>query len=59
MTNNKNINLDEIVLPDNYKPSEQEEYMNPYVKGHYSAKGLETLGVLAGKRFAEYRNGGR
>ena len=39
--------------------NEQEEYMNPYVKGHYSAKGLETLGVLAGKRFAEYRNGGR
>ena len=37
--------------------NEQEEYMNPYVKGHYSAKGLETLGAAAGKRFAEYRNG--
>jgi len=39
--------------------NEQEEYMNPYVKGHYSAKGLETLGAAAGRRFAEYRNGGK
>lgn len=39
--------------------NENEEYMNPYVKGHYSAKGLEKLGALAGRRFAEYRNGGQ
>ena len=39
--------------------NEQEEYMNPYVKGHYSAKGLETLGAAAGRRFVEYRNGGK
>lgn len=39
--------------------NEQEEYMNPYVKGHYSAKGLEKLGAAAGRRFAEYRNGGK
>ena len=29
------------------------EMMNPYVKGHYSAKGLETLGSLAGAALAE------
>ena len=39
--------------------NEQEEYMNSYVKGHYSAKGLEKLGAVAGRRFAEYRNGGK
>ena len=27
------------------KLNEQSEYMNPYVSGHYSAKGLEKLGV--------------
>lgn len=29
------------------------EMMNPNVKGHYSAKGLETLGTLAGEALAE------
>jgi len=29
--------------------NEQSEYMNPHVKGHYSAKGLETLGSAAAK----------
>lgn len=38
MTNNKNINLDEIVLPDNYKPSEQEEYMNPMQLAYFKKK---------------------
>lgn len=30
------------------------EYMNPYVAGHYSAKGLEKLGVEAGKTLGTY-----
>jgi hypothetical protein len=30
------------------------EYMNPHVLGHYSAKGLETLGREAGKALGEY-----
>ena len=41
MTNNKNINLDEIVLPDNYKPSEQEEYMNPMQLAYFKKKLLD------------------
>lgn len=32
----------------------QSEYMNPYVRGHYSAKGLEKLGFEAGKTLASY-----
>lgn len=32
---------------------EQPVYMNPYVQGHYSAKGLEKLGREAGKALAE------
>lgn len=34
--------------------NEQSEYMNPYVRGHYSAKGLEKLGAEAGKSLANY-----
>ena len=34
--------------------NEQEEYMNPYVKGHYSAKGLEKLGYEAGKSLGNF-----
>lgn len=30
------------------------EYMNPYVAGHYSAKGLEKLGAEAGKTLGTY-----
>ena len=30
------------------------EYMNPHVHGHYSAKGLETLGRLAGETLGKY-----
>lgn len=41
MTNNKNINLDEIVLPDNYKPSEKEEYMNPMQLAYFKKKLLD------------------
>lgn len=29
--------------------NDQNEYMNPYVRGHYSAKGLELLGTTAAK----------
>lgn len=32
----------------------QSEYMNPYVRGHYSAKGLEKLGSEAAKTLANY-----
>ena len=32
--------------------NEQSEYMNPHVRGHYSAKGLERLGDDAGKTLA-------
>ena len=32
------------------------EYMNPYVAGHYSAKGLEKLGDEAGRALGAYRN---
>jgi len=32
----------------------QPEYMNPYVNGHFSAKGLEKLGFEAGKTLAGY-----
>lgn len=35
--------------------NEQPEYMNPNVKGHYSALGLEKLGQEAGKAFAELK----
>ncbi|MBQ2881569.1 MAG: hypothetical protein IJE40_04825 [Clostridia bacterium] len=35
------------------KLNEQAEYMNPYVKGHYSAKGLELLGSTAAKALCE------
>lgn len=44
--------LTEIAVELNKQP----EYMNPHVAGHYSAKGLETLGTLAGQALAEYRN---
>lgn len=33
--------------------NEQPEYMNPYVGGHYSAKGLERLGEESGKTLGE------
>ena len=32
----------------------QPEYMNPFVAGHYSAKGQELLGKTAGKALGEY-----
>lgn len=32
--------------------NKQSEYMNPFVGGHYSAKGLEKLGAEAGKTLA-------
>ena len=35
--------------------NEQPEYMNPNVKGHYSALGLEKLGREAGNALAEFR----
>jgi len=31
---------------------EYRDCMNPYVGGHYSAHGLETLGTLAGESLA-------
>ena len=34
--------------------NEMKEYMNPYVAGHYSAKGLEKLGAEAGKTLGTY-----
>ena len=34
--------------------NEQSEYMNPCVRGHYSAKGLEKLGAEAGKTLANH-----
>ena len=34
--------------------NEQSEYMNPCVRGHYSAKGLEKLGMEAGKTLANH-----
>lgn len=39
--------------------NEIKDYMNPNVRGHYSAKGLEKLGEEAGKALAEYKNGGQ
>lgn len=33
------------------------EYMNPFVKGHYSAKGLELLGATAGEALGKYVKG--
>ena len=48
-------NNDFIMLTDiATKLNEQSEYMNPYVRGHYSAKGLEKLGFEAGKTLASY-----
>ena len=44
------IMLTDIATDLNEKP----EYMNPFVKGHYSAKGLEKLGKTAGKALAEF-----
>ena len=35
--------------------NEQSEYMNPYVRGHYSAKGLETLGNAAAKTLSKIK----
>ncbi len=32
----------------------QKEYMNPYVRGHYSAKGLEKLGTEVEKSLANH-----
>ena len=32
-----------------------DEYMNPYVKGHYSAKGLELLGSSAAKALCKIK----
>lgn len=34
--------------------NQQPQYMNPFVKGHYSAKGLELLGVSGGKALGEF-----
>ena len=36
---------------------ENPEYMNPFVRGHYGAKGLEKLGKSAGSALAKYING--
>lgn len=36
--------------------NQQPEYMNPYVAGHYSAKGLELLGSLSGEALGKFRN---
>ncbi|MBQ6708226.1 MAG: hypothetical protein IJM97_04680 [Clostridia bacterium] len=36
--------------------NQQPEYMNPYVAGHYSAKGLEILGSLSGEALGKFRN---
>ena len=30
------------------------EYMNPFVAGHYSAKGLEKIGAESGKILGEF-----
>ena len=38
---NKKINLDEIVLPPNYKPSEKEEYMCPMQLAYFRKKLLD------------------
>ena len=35
------------------------EMMNPYVYGHYSARGLEELGRIAGGVFGEFSKGNR
>ena len=37
--------------------NKQNEYMNQYVKGHYSAKGLEMLGSVAAKTLCKTING--
>ena len=34
--------------------NQQSEYMNPFVRGHFSAAGLEKLGAEAGKTLANY-----
>ena len=33
------------------------EYMNPFVKGHYSVKGLELLDATAGEALGKYVKG--
>ena len=38
MANEKNKILDEIVLPEGYKPSESEEYMNPMQLAYFKKK---------------------
>ncbi len=49
-------NDDFVMLTDiAIKLNEQPEYMNPNVKGHYSALGLEKLGREAGAALAEFR----
>ena len=35
--------------------NQQNEYMNPHVKGHYSAKGLELLGNAAAKTLGKIK----
>ncbi len=41
MANEKNKILDEIVLPEGYKPSESEEYMNPMQLAYFKKKLLD------------------
>lgn len=36
--------------------NKEQAYMNPNVKGHYSALGLETLGIIAGETLGNYAN---
>ena len=38
------------------KLNKQNEYMNPYVSGHYSAKGLEVLGSAAAEYFCKQKS---
>ena len=50
-------NVDFLMLTDiAVKLNTQPEYMNPFVDGHYSAKGLEKLGFEAGKTLANHFN---
>ena len=37
--------------------NKKSEFMNPFVKGHYSAKGLEKLGKEAGKTLGAFVSG--
>lgn len=34
--------------------NQNSEMMNPFVEGHYSARGLEALGSLAGKALGKH-----